>query len=122
MPVTRRRTATRRKNPSSFVGERIRDAIRAMRDEAYDLRRRADDIESAWGEHDYAFLRDVGVITATQYADIMAEAKVHTASSGGMSERERELRALGMSEDFIADVMGRKNPRRRRAPARRRAR
>lgn len=76
MPVTRR--TVRRKNPSSFVGERIRDAIRYLRDEAHDLRRRADDIEAAWGEHDYAFLRDAGVITATQYADVMAEAAAHT--------------------------------------------
>jgi hypothetical protein len=114
-----RRTA-RRRNPSSFVGERIREAIQFMRAEAHDLRKKADDIEDAWGQHDYADLRDVGVITQSQYADIMAEAAAHTTSSGGMSERERELRALGMSEDFIAEVMGRKNPRRRRTVARRR--
>lgn len=70
--------ATRRRNPSSFVGSRIREAIQALRGEAHDLRKRADDIEAAWGEHDYAYLRDVGVITASQYADIMAEAALHT--------------------------------------------
>lgn len=78
MATIRRRRTVRRRNPSEFVGERIRDAIRYMREEAYDLRRRADDIESAWGEHDYAFLRDVGVITASQYADIVAEMEAHT--------------------------------------------
>ena len=77
MPTARRRTV-RRRNPSSFIGERIRDAIRFMREEAHDLRKKADDIEDAWGQHDYAYLRDVGVITATQYADVMAEAAAHT--------------------------------------------
>jgi hypothetical protein len=75
---TARRTVRRRRNPSSFVGERIRDAIRFMREEAHDLRKKADDIEDAWGQHDYAYLRDVGVITQSQYADIMAEAAPHT--------------------------------------------
>jgi hypothetical protein len=72
------RRTVRHRNPSSFIGERIRDAIRFMREEAHDLRKKADDIENAWGQHDYAYLRDVGVITATQYADIMAEAAPHT--------------------------------------------
>lgn len=72
MPATRRRTV-RRKNPSSLVGAQIRDVIRGLRDEAHDLRKRADDIEAAWGEHDYAYLRGTGVITKAQFESILAE-------------------------------------------------
>jgi hypothetical protein len=107
---TARRTVRRRRNPSSFVGERIREAIQFMRAEAHDLRKKADDIEDAWGQHDYAYLRDVGVITQSQYADIMAEAAAH-APKGSISQRALD------TASFLA---GRANPRRRRTVARRR--
>ena len=56
-----------RHNPSySERGEKIGDAIRNLRDAAYEARQAADHIDNLWGDGDWAELHRIGIISKAE--------------------------------------------------------
>ncbi len=57
---------------SREAGEKLMEVIENLQSEAAELMRRAADIQDAWGEHDWAWLADAGVITRRMEAALIA--------------------------------------------------
>jgi len=55
---------------SAEIGRKIRDAVDFHRGEAEDHSRLADDIDDAWQQRDYEWLRGAGVISEAELREI----------------------------------------------------
>lgn len=55
---------------SAEIGRKIRDAVDFHRGESEDHLRLADDIDDAWQQRDYEWLRSAGVISAADLREI----------------------------------------------------
>jgi hypothetical protein len=63
------------RDPSGPIGKKIMAAIGNLRGDIEDAKRKLSDLEDAWEEHDWEWMKNVGFITAREAADMVAYEK-----------------------------------------------